>query len=76
MSDTLERAIRLREAGELEEARAVLLKLLWRNPQDPAVNYQCAWTHDRMVLEREAIPFYERAIKGGSPAGTSKKGRS
>jgi hypothetical protein len=31
-------AIRLREAGELEEARAVLLKLLWRNPQDPAVN--------------------------------------
>ncbi len=69
MSDTLERAIRLREAGELEEARDVLLKLLERNPEDPAVNYQCAWVHDRMGLEREAIPLYERAIERGLPGG-------
>ena len=67
MSDTLERAIRLRKAGELGEARAVLLKLLERNPEDPAVNYQCAWVHDRMGLEREAIPLYERAISLGLP---------
>ncbi len=69
MSDTLERAIRLREAGELEEARDVLLKLLERNPEDPAVNYQCAWVHDRMGLEREAIPLYERAIERGLSGG-------
>ena len=69
MSDTLERAIRLREAGELEDAHAVLLKLLERNPEDPAVNYQCAWVHDRMGLEREAIPLYERAIERGLPGG-------
>jgi tetratricopeptide (TPR) repeat protein len=69
VSDTLERAIRLREAGELEEARDVLLKLLERNPEDPAVNYQCAWVHDRMGLEREAIPLYERAIERGLSGG-------
>lgn len=69
MSGTLERAIRLREAGELEEARAVLLKLLERDPEDPAVNYQCAWVYDRMGREREAIPLYERAIERGLSGG-------
>ncbi len=69
MSGTLERAIRLREAGELEEARAVLMRLIERNPEDPAVNYQCAWVHDRMGREREAIPFYERAIGRGLSGG-------
>ncbi len=67
MPDTLERAIRLREAGEVEEARTVLLELLRMNPDDPAVAYQCAWVHDRMGLEREAIPLYERAISLGLP---------
>jgi tetratricopeptide (TPR) repeat protein len=65
LSDTLERAIRLREAGELVEARTVLLKLLEGNPEDAAVAYQCAWVHDRMGREREAIPLYERAISLG-----------
>jgi tetratricopeptide (TPR) repeat protein len=69
LSDTLERAIRLREAGELEAARAVLLKLVERNPEDPAVNYQCAWVHDTMGLEREAIPLYERAVERGLSGG-------
>lgn len=65
VSDSLERAIRLREAGELREARTVLLKLLEGNPDDAAVAYQCAWVHDRMGREREAIPLYERAISLG-----------
>jgi tetratricopeptide (TPR) repeat protein len=45
------------------------MKLLERNPEDPAVNYQCAWVHDRMGLEREAIPLYERAIGMGLSGG-------
>jgi tetratricopeptide (TPR) repeat protein len=69
LSDTLEHAIRLREAGRLEEARDLLLKLLERNPEDPAANYQCAWAHDRMGREREAIPLYERAIERGLSGG-------
>ncbi len=68
MSGTLERAIRLREAGELEEARDLLLKLLARNPEDPAVNDQCAWVHDRIGSKREAIPLYRRAIERGGVA--------
>lgn len=56
MPDNLERAIRSRERGELEEARAILLDLLADRPLDPTVNYQCAWVHDRMGREREAIP--------------------
>ena len=43
----------------------MLLKLLEWNPDDPAVAYQCAWVHDRMGREREAIPLYERAIERG-----------
>ena len=69
MSETLEHAIRLREAGRLEEARDLLLNLLERNPEDPAVNYQCAWVHDRMGRELEAIPLYERAIERGLAGG-------
>jgi tetratricopeptide (TPR) repeat protein len=69
LPDTLEHAIRLREAGRLEEARDLLLKLLKRDPEDPAVNYQSAWVHDRMGREREAIPLYERAISRGLACG-------
>lgn len=65
MPDNLERAIRSRERGELEEARAILLDLLSDRPDDPTINYQCAWVHDRMGREREAIPLYERAISQG-----------
>jgi len=39
------------------------------NPEDPAVNYQCAWVHDRMGRELEAIPLYERAIERGLSGG-------
>jgi tetratricopeptide (TPR) repeat protein len=69
LSNTLERAIRLREAGRLEEARDLLLTLLQSNPEDPAVNYQCAWVHDRLGRELEAIPLYERAIERGLSGG-------
>lgn len=65
MSGNLERAIRLRERDELEEARSILLDLAADRPDDPTVNYQCAWVHDRMGREREAIPLYERAISNG-----------
>lgn len=65
MNDALSRAVRLREAGKLEEARDVLLKLAEKEPDDPAVHYQAAWVHDVMGREREAVPFYERAIACG-----------
>ena len=58
-------AIQLREAKKHEEARQLLLELHADFPNDPQVNYQCAWIHDLLGLEREAIPFYEKAVQEG-----------
>lgn len=59
----LERAIQLREAGQLEEAKTILLELIKREPMNPSVWYQCAWVHDAMELEREAVPYYQRSLE-------------
>jgi len=61
----LETARRLRKTGRNKQARKLLLGLLPNRPKDPRINYQCACVHDALGLEREAIPFYQRAIKSG-----------
>lgn len=58
-------AVALREQGEDEEARVALLDLHRLHPDDPGVNLQCAWVHDKLGLESEAVPFYEKALDGG-----------
>jgi tetratricopeptide (TPR) repeat protein len=65
MNSQLAEVIRLREAGDLEQARALALELIAAQPDDPTLNYQCAWCHDVLGLEHEAVPFYERAIALG-----------
>src|SRR5262245_59936168 len=65
MDSRIAEVMRLREAGELERARALALELVAKYPNDPTSNYQCAWSHDALGLEREAVPFYERAIALG-----------
>jgi tetratricopeptide (TPR) repeat protein len=65
LHDKLASAVRLRESEHHEEARQRLLELHHEFPRDPDVNYQCAWIHDLLGLEREAIPFYEKAIQIG-----------
>jgi tetratricopeptide (TPR) repeat protein len=63
--DELERAVYLRENGRAEEARELLLKLVAEKPGDPQINHHCAWVHDLLGREHEAVPFYERAIEEG-----------
>lgn len=63
--EKLSQAIQLRESGKQEEAKEILMKLHSEFPDDTQVNYQCAWIHDSLGLEREAIPFYEKAISTG-----------
>jgi tetratricopeptide (TPR) repeat protein len=63
--EKLASAIKLRESENYEEARQLLLALHSEFPNDPQVTYQCAWIHDLLGLEREAIPFYEKAIQAG-----------
>ncbi|MFF9350604.1 tetratricopeptide repeat protein [Streptomyces sp. NPDC014734] len=57
-------AVRLRTEGRPEEARQRLLALSAARPADAEVAYQTAWTHDVLGLEAEAVPFYERSLRG------------
>lgn len=61
----LGKAISLREAGDLEAAKILLFELADREPLNPSVWYQLAWVHDVMELEREAVPFYQKALELG-----------
>ena len=65
LQERLASAVRLREAQKHEDAHRLLLELHAEFPNDPQVNYQCAWIHDLLGLEREAIPFYEKAVQQG-----------
>jgi len=65
LQEKLASAIHLRESENHEEARQLLLELHAKFPDDPQVNYQCAWIHDLLGLERDAIPFYEKAVHTG-----------
>lgn len=65
VDDRLKRAIALREQGRDIEARTLLLALHHDAPGDARVNLQCAWIHDKLGLESEAVPFYEQAIAAG-----------
>ena len=65
LQEKLASAIQLRETQKHDEARQLLLELHAEFPDDPQVNYQCAWIHDLLGLEREAIPFYQKAIQEG-----------
>jgi tetratricopeptide (TPR) repeat protein len=65
LQQKLASAIRLRETEKHVEARQLLLELDAEFPNDAQVNYQCAWIHDLLGLEREAIPFYQKAIQAG-----------
>jgi predicted Zn-dependent protease len=55
----------LRENCRAEEARELLFELVAEKPDDPQINCQCAWVHDLLGREHEAVPFHERAIEGG-----------
>ncbi|HSL27863.1 MAG TPA: tetratricopeptide repeat protein [Anaerolineales bacterium] len=68
LQEKLASAIALRESNQHEEARRLLLELHLKFPEDPQVNYQCAWIHDLLGLERDAIPFYEKAVQAGLPS--------
>ncbi|HJR81046.1 MAG TPA: tetratricopeptide repeat protein [Anaerolineales bacterium] len=65
LEEKLAFAIDLRESEEHEAARTFLLTLHSEFPDNPQVNYQCAWIHDLLGFERDAVSFYEKAIQTG-----------
>ncbi|MHA6529782.1 tetratricopeptide repeat protein [Paenibacillus sp. BAC0078] len=67
MVHSIETAVALRSAGQAEEARSLLLRLLAEDEGNAELHYQLAWTHDVLGLEREAVPYYERSLSLGLP---------
>jgi predicted Zn-dependent protease len=60
----LARAVELREGGQLEQARELLLALRTEFPTDAHIAVQTAWVHDSLGLEEEAVSHYRAAIAG------------
>ncbi|MFZ5353509.1 MAG: tetratricopeptide repeat protein [Bacillota bacterium] len=65
MNKDIEKAILLRESDKAEEAIYILKSVITINERDPIANYQCAWCHDVLGRETEAVPYYEAAIENG-----------
>ena len=65
LQQKLTSAVQLRESGKHDEARSFLRELHSEFPHEAKVNLQYAWIHDLLGLEREAIPFYENAVRSG-----------
>ncbi|WP_084955529.1 tetratricopeptide repeat protein [Thermoactinospora rubra] len=52
-----------------DELTAKLEELLARladNPDDPELNREVAYAHDRLGLEHQAVPYYEKALALGA----------
>ena len=61
----LEAAIQLRSAGQVSTANEHLVQLAQAYPLDARVQYHCAWSFDLLGREREAVPYYAKAISLG-----------
>ncbi|MFB9532518.1 tetratricopeptide repeat protein [Nonomuraea roseola] len=64
--EELARAAALRQEDRHEEAREVLVALAAQHPDDGEVAREAAYVHDRLGLEHEAVPYYERALELGA----------
>lgn len=64
MEHLLKQAIKLRNEKKYAQSREILIGLT-NFTRDAEVLFQCAWIHDAMGLETEAVPYYEQAIVNG-----------
>ena len=65
MKTQIEEAIHLRENGKYEASIDKWKVLINKEPGNGFLHYQCAWSHDAMGSEREAVPYYEEALRLG-----------
>lgn len=64
--DTLiAQARQLRREDALEDSQEILLSLLTDHPDDPLVLYEVGGSYDVLGEEKEAIPYYQKAIDAG-----------
>ncbi|OWA34946.1 hypothetical protein B9G55_14485 [Saccharibacillus sp. O16] len=62
---SLEKAVQQSREGRHEEARIAMLELLEQHGESAKLMYELASIHDRLGLEREAVPYYERSLELG-----------
>lgn len=60
-----EAAVQLRKEGNVLEALEIFKTLSVNQPSNGDVLYQIAWCMDLLEREKEAAPYYEKAIKLG-----------
>ncbi len=65
IEETIARAKELRRNDDLDASQELLLDLLAEHPNDPLVLYEVGGSYDVMGEEKEAIPYYQRAINAG-----------
>ncbi len=65
IEETLSQARELRKNDELEASQELLLELLTAHPKDPIVLYEVGGAYDVLEEEKEAIPYYTKAINAG-----------
>lgn len=59
----LQQAIAWRQEGNIQEAIELLHQITGQEPHNGEAWYQLAWAHDSLGLEREAVPYYEKALQ-------------
>lgn len=64
---TLESARALRTANRHAEARALLVELAGRWPNDALLQFEAACVHDHLGEEAQAVPYYLAALAGSLP---------
>ncbi|MCB9006509.1 MAG: tetratricopeptide repeat protein [Ardenticatenaceae bacterium] len=65
IEETIARAKKLRREDDLEASQILLLDLLAEHPKHPQVLYEVGGSYDVLGEEKNAIPYYEKAIKAG-----------
>ena len=65
VEEKLNLAIQLRSEERLSESNQLLVELARQNADNAYIQYQCAWSFDRLGEESKAVPYYKAAIQGG-----------
>ncbi|MEI3605592.1 tetratricopeptide repeat protein [Pseudogracilibacillus sp. SE30717A] len=65
VNELVQKALMLRKEGALKKSNVLFSFLVKEFPDDAFLNFQCAWSHDVLGEEANAVPFYEKAIRLG-----------
>ncbi|XXM74067.1 tetratricopeptide repeat protein [Lysinibacillus sphaericus] len=63
--ERIEQGVKLRDGGDIQASIQHFKMLIEEEPHNASIHYQCAWSHDALGREREAVPYYEKAITLG-----------